>query len=149
MPNSVPMRLFIASLGLCLLFLGSSTLTTWAQCSPDTENPVISGMPNNIVLSADVGNCGATATWTVPTATDNCALMSFVGTASPGAYFAVGNTLVTYTAVDQSGNLSASSFLISVTDDEDPSFDDVPGDITQAADPGACSTAVFWPALSH
>ena len=142
------MRLFIASLGLCLLFLGSSTLTTWAQCSPDTENPVISGMPNNIVLSADVGNCGATATWTVPTATDNCALMSFVGTASPGAYFAVGNTLVTYTAVDQSGNLSASSFLISVTDDEDPSFDDVPGDITQAADPGACSTAVFWPALS-
>ena len=127
------MRVFIASAGLSLLFLGLTSSVLRAQCSPDTENPVITDMPDNIALSADAGDCGATATWAVPNATDNCALMSFVGTAAPGDFFGVGNTLVTYSAMDASGNLSASSFLISVTDDEDPSFDNVPTNITQPA----------------
>ncbi len=105
------MRVFIASAGLSLLFLGLTSSVLRAQCSPDTENPVITDMPDNIALSADAGDCGATATWAVPNATDNCALMSFVGTAAPGDFFGVGNTLVTYSAMDASGNLSASSFL--------------------------------------
>ena len=57
------MRVYIASIGLCLLFLGLIPFALRAQCSPDTETPVITGMPNNIVLSADAGDCGATATW--------------------------------------------------------------------------------------
>ena len=137
------MRVYIASIGLCLLFLGLTPNALRAQCSPDTENPVITGMPNNIVLSADAGDCGATATWTVPTATDNCALMSFVGTAAPGDYFGVGNTLVTYTAMDASGNIAASSFLVSVTDDEDPVFE-TPNDISQTTDSESCSAVVVW-----
>ena len=58
------MRVYIASIGLCLLFLGStSSMLSWAQCSPDTEPPAITGMPTNLVLTADAGDCGATATW--------------------------------------------------------------------------------------
>ncbi|MDA8696135.1 HYR domain-containing protein, partial [Flavobacteriales bacterium] len=71
-------------------------------------------MPSNLVLNADVDDCGATATWDIPTATDNCELMSFVGTAAPGGYFAVGTTIVTYTAMDTSGNLNAQSFSVTV-----------------------------------
>ncbi|MCH1583376.1 MAG: HYR domain-containing protein, partial [Flavobacteriales bacterium] len=138
------MRVFIASAGLCLLFLGSLPSTLLGQCSPDVEKPVIAGMPSNLSLNADADQCGATATWTLPTATDNCNLMSFVGSATPGSYFAVGTTLVTYTAMDASGNLEAESFTITVIDNQDPELDNVPGDITQAADANSCSTSVVW-----
>ena len=101
-------------------------------------------MPTNLVLNADAGDCGATATWSIPTATDNCTLMSFVGTAAPGDYFAVGTTLVTYTAMDSAGNLNAKSFSVTVNDNQDPSFGDPTADITQSADAGTCSTEVYW-----
>ena len=66
------------------------------------------------------GICGAVATWTDPTATDNCGVASFTGTHASGATFAVGTTTVTYTAVDVNGNQSTASFTVTVTDNEDP-----------------------------
>ncbi|MCH1575936.1 MAG: HYR domain-containing protein, partial [Flavobacteriales bacterium] len=101
-------------------------------------------MPSNLVLNADADDCGATASWTIPTAADNCELMSFVGTAAPGGYFAVGTTIVTYTAMDTSGNLNAQSFSVTVIDNQDPTFGAPTPDITQDADAGSCSTEVVW-----
>ena len=41
--------------------------------SPDAQAPVIAGCPANIgPVAMDAGVCGAAASWTAPTVTDNC-----------------------------------------------------------------------------
>ena len=83
-------------------------------------------------------------TWTAPTSSDNCAVASLTSDAAPGDTFPVGTTTVTYTALDIHGNSSTASFNVTVTDDEVPSISGMPANITQAADNGACTTAVTW-----
>lgn len=70
----------------------------------DDEDPVILDCPANI----DV--CGFVATWSEPTAIDNCSIQSFSSTHSSGDTFPLGTTTVTYTATDVSGNTSSCSF---------------------------------------
>jgi gliding motility-associated-like protein len=114
----------------------------------DTEKPVIAGCPSNIVKSNDAGLCSATATWTEPTATDNCtAAGSLVWTKShlPGAVFPVGVTTVTYTVTDAASNTSlACSFTVTVNDTESPIIS-CPSNITQSALLGQASASVVIP----
>ena len=74
----------------------------------------------DITLSNDAGTCSAIATWSEPTAADNCGISAFFGDATSGDIFPVGTTTVTYTASDIHGNISTASFTITVTDDENP-----------------------------
>ena len=54
-------------------------------------------------------------TWNEPTASDNSGVVSLASrTHAPGAFFAVGNTDVTYRFVDGSGNSASCTFTISV-----------------------------------
>src|SRR5674536_201063 len=112
----------------------------------DTEKPVISGCPSNITKANDAGLCSAVASWTEPTATDNCtASGSLVWTKShlPGAVFPVGITTVTYTATDAAGNISkVCSFTVTVNDTEKPVISGCPSNITKANDAGLCSAVV-------
>jgi len=101
-------------------------------------------MPVSLSISSDPGACFANATWTEPTATDNCSVASLSSTHSPGDLFAIGTTLVTYTAVDPSGNSSTASFSVTVTDDEDPVLT-VGADITVPPTPGSCIADVTVP----
>ena len=54
----------------------------------------------------DAGVCGASASWTAPTVTDNCPGATIAQTAGPssGSLFPAGVTTVTYTATDAPGN---------------------------------------------
>jgi len=63
--------------------------------------PVISGISSNIVATAAAGTCGATVTWTAPTAADDqsCAT-TLTSNFNSGDTFPVGVTTVTYTATD-------------------------------------------------
>ena len=72
----------------------------------DNIHPVISNCPSNITVNAGAA-CSATATWTVPTAEDNCAGYALVRTAgpAPGSTFPLGTTNVIYTATDASGTV--------------------------------------------
>ena len=72
----------------------------------DNTEPTISGCPSNITVNTGSGNtqCSQTASWTAPTATDNCGIASFASSHNPGAAFPVGTTTVTYTATDVNGN---------------------------------------------
>ena len=80
----------------------------------DSGPPVISGCPSDIVVTADA-SCQAAVTWIDPTATDNCGLASFTSTGgAAGSFFAVGQHTITYTAIDNCGNTSTCSFLITV-----------------------------------
>src|SRR6478672_11283504 len=111
-----------------LLSLGPNTITCTATDSGglqatgsfqitvvDTTDPVLHGMPGDVALTTtDPG--GATLTYTSPTATDivdgaptvQCAPVS-------GSIVPVGDTPVTCTATDASGNTAAASFAVHVT----------------------------------
>ena len=105
----------------CVITLNSS-LTVIVN---DTLYPVINNSPNNITKYSESGNnttCEQLVTWTAPTATDNCAVSSFTSNYSSGASFPVGNTTVTYTAVDNNGNVTTSSFVVTVVDNTTPQF---------------------------
>ena len=138
------MRAFIASVGLCLISLVATTSIGFAQCSPDTESPTISNMPNDTTLTAEAGLCGATVSWTIPTAADNCELLTFTANQVPGDFYAVGITTVTYTAMDTEGNMAAASFTITITDDEDAAITDMPANINLSNDAGVCSAVATW-----
>ena len=125
---------------------GNQTTSSFTVTVTDDEAPAIAGMPTNINISNDAGICGAVATWTDPTATDNCGVASFTGTHASGATFAVGTTTVTYTAVDVNGNQSTASFTVTVTDNEDPAISGTPTDMTVSNDAGQCSAVVTWTA---
>ena len=60
------------------------------------------------------------ATWTAPTASDNCGVISFTSTHSSGATFPVGTTTVTYTAEDAAGHETICSFTVTVQDNTPP-----------------------------
>ena len=91
----------------------------------DNQAPVFSNCPANITVYTGPGSttCNQTATWTPPTATDNCnPTVNITSTHNPGATFPLGTTTVTYTATDGSGNSATCSFTVTVIDNTPPTF---------------------------
>ena len=140
------MRPLNAFAGFCLFMASAMFSTVSAQCPPDTEAPVISDMPAPITMTAEPGLCGATVTWAIPQATDNCEVTSFSADQVPNDFYSVGITTVNYTAMDADGNMAAASFTITITDDENPSISGMPDDISVNNDSGNCSAVVTWTA---
>ncbi len=87
----------------------------------DDENPVIVGCPAPITQNSDLGDCGAIVSWVVPSFTDNCEA-SIIGTTSPGTYFPVGVSSVSYAVIDNAGNQAICTFSITVVDAEAPAI---------------------------
>ena len=113
----------------------------------DNEAPVFAACPMDQTISVIAGTCAATATWTAPTASDNCTAsgsLTISESHMPGASFPVGATLVTYSTTDAAGNPGSCTFTITVLDDEDPVFAGCPADITMNNDPGQCTAQVTW-----
>lgn len=110
----------------------------------DNELPVISSMPIDTTIGSDVGECGGTYTWTLPIASDNCTVTSFISTDSIGTLFPVGTTTVTYIATDASGNVQTASFDVTVVDDLLPSFSSFPSNISMGSTIGLCGANVTW-----
>ncbi len=123
---------------------GNITTASFTVTVSDNESPVISGTPANISVSAAPGTCSTIVSWTEPTASDNGVLVSFTSTHLPGETFSVGSTTVTYSALDDSFNVTTASFLVTVTDDESPVFTGTPAPISISAAPGTCANSVSW-----
>jgi ELWxxDGT repeat protein len=82
-------------------------------CDTDRIAPVFQSCPQNINLIT--AGSTATATWTTPTATDNCTTPPSVSSNyTSGSVFGLGTTTVTYTATDAKGNTARCSFTIQV-----------------------------------
>jgi HYR domain len=105
---------------------GNTSTCSFTVTVVDNTKPLIAGCPANISVNTGAGRttCDQTATWTEPTATDNCtAAGSLIRTRShaPGSIFPVGVTTVTYTFADAAGNVSLPcSFTVTVTDNTAP-----------------------------
>ena len=90
------------------------TATQSASLTLDSTPPSIT-CPANITVEATCPS-GAIATYTAPVGTDNCPGATTVRTAGPasGSIFPIGNTTVTYTTTDSSGNSTSCSFTVTV-----------------------------------
>ncbi|MES9739726.1 HYR domain-containing protein [Peribacillus frigoritolerans] len=120
--------------------------------------------PPDITVNNDPGQCSAEVTYT-GTATDDCSGIASVtcthnGTSTTQTFpgnplevtytmtetFPVGTTMVTCTATDAAGSISAPcSFTVTVNDTEPPVIT-CPADITVSNDPGQCGAIVTYPA---
>ena len=80
----------------------------------DRENPVISNMPSNTVQPTDTDMPTAIVNWDEPSGADNSGFQILTSSHSPGASFLIGDTDVTYSAIDSSGNTVSSMFTVTV-----------------------------------
>ncbi len=87
----------------------------------DTQDPVVV-CPEDIEVNNDLGKCGAVVEYSIDDPTDNCpgVEMKLTEGLESGEFFPVGETIVTYTAVDASGNTASCSFTVTVKDVEPP-----------------------------
>src|SRR5207248_2357844 len=102
---------------------GNSSTCTFHVTVTDNTPPAISGCPSDITVVTGPGrtSCDQTASWTAPTASDNCGGTVTVSTNhSPGSLFSKGTTTVTYTFTDSHGNSSTCSFKVIVVDNTVP-----------------------------
>ena len=77
-------------------------------------NPVISHVPSGIIQSTDPGLPTASVTWNAPIASDNSEDVTLTSNFKSGDSFPIGETEVTYEAVDPSGNHVTVEFVITV-----------------------------------
>lgn len=81
----------------------------------DTTDPVIESCPTNIIRTLELGLSGIIIMWMEPTATDISGIVTLVSRShAPGTLFQVGDTIVTYTFRDPSGNEARCIFLVTV-----------------------------------
>jgi hypothetical protein len=121
------------------------TVTVINPCLNDTTRPVIANCPANIAKTTS--DSIATATWTLPTATDNCSTPTLVSTHNSGATFRLGATTVTYTATDAKNNKATCSFVVTVTnpcltDTVKPTIVNCPANIVKAT--ATTSSTATW-----
>ena len=108
----------------------------------DTGNPVVV-CPDDIVSPTDAGQCGANVFWNPPVAGDNCGAQVMSQTHTPGDFFGIGTTTVTYVIQDAAGNMTECSFDITVEDTEAPVVV-CPSDILVTFDNRDCDAVVTW-----
>ena len=125
------------------------TVTLSNPCANDITPPVISNCPQNISLTT-IGTT-AVATWTAPTATDNCSTPSVTSNFASGASFPIGTTTVSYIARDASNNVAECRFTVTVsridpclTDVIPPVFSNCPQNISVTT-MGTSAVAVWTP----
>jgi len=91
----------------------SATCMQWVKIF-DTTLPKLNSCPGDQIVEA-TNDDGAEATWPLPTAIDNCpGDIIWISSHNPGDFFLLGETEVTYTGFDQSGNSVECTFIIKV-----------------------------------
>jgi gliding motility-associated-like protein len=111
--------------------------------SADLTPPVIT-CPSNVIQNAPQGSCVATVDIPEAIATDGCSGVDTIFRTPAGNVFNAGNTTVTFTAVDNSGNSSTCTMVVTVVASTIPVISNCPSGQTVSADPQACGAIVTW-----
>lgn len=122
---------------------GMSTSCSFTVSIVDDTTPAIA-CPDNITEAIDPALNGAIVTWTPAFGSDNCPF-DLTCTSNPGDFFSPGTTVVVCNIVDENGNANSCNFTVTVTDCDQPVFDNCPMDIEVNNDPGVCGAIVTWP----
>ncbi|WP_274475915.1 HYR domain-containing protein [Mangrovimonas aestuarii] len=118
------------------------TIFNWTV-NEDTEAPIITNCPTDLIFSSGGNLCNAVAPIVPPSATDNCSTnLNILGIRSDTLPltdpFPLGVTIITWTATDDSGNTSLECVQnIEVIDNESPEIN-CPPEIIQSSDIGLC-----------
>ena len=94
-----------------------------AQCEfaitiDDVEDPVFVDCPETVSADVETGQWGAHVEWVEPQVIDNCEVALMTSSHQSGNFFVVGETTVTYTAIDVHGNSSTCSFNVVIAPPE-------------------------------
>jgi gliding motility-associated-like protein len=92
---------------------GNTARYTFNVTVKSAAAPVFSNCPSDVLIKTTELS-GAEAMWEPPVASDDCEVPVITASHDPGTPFPVGNTTVTYTAIDQSGNSTTCNFTVSV-----------------------------------
>ncbi|XP_071824175.1 uncharacterized protein [Apostichopus japonicus] len=113
----------------------------------DTMPPVITGCPNMASTTVELGINAGVVTWIEPTATDfsGVAVLSTSGGVT-GDMFPVGQTVVMYTFVDNSGNAAVCTIIVTVgtVDTRSPDISGCPTNEVEQVELGTPGTTVTW-----
>ena len=129
---------------------GSGNTATAAQVVTVVDNidPVVV-CPSDFTAYSAADSTLTSVSWTAATATDNCTIDTVYSDIQIGDYLPLGSTVVTYVAIDGSGNTDTCSFTITVVDTVSPVITNCPGDITQNNDLDSCGAVVNWTAPTY
>ncbi|MFN3999033.1 CARDB domain-containing protein [Algoriphagus sp.] len=117
---------------------GNTETATQLVIVNDTEKPTITA-PAPVTVSTDAGVCEASnVILGTPVTDDNCSVAD-VSNDAP-AVFPIGETLVTWTVEDASGNTETATQLVTVNDVEKPTIT-APEPVTVSTDPGVCEAS--------
>ena len=99
---------------------GNSSTRTQTVTVIDVTVP---SLTTPVAMTASAGaNCTATISLTAPIAADNCTVASLTNNAPAGGIFPIGDTLVTWTAIDASGNIVTAIQSVTVVDTTAPTI---------------------------
>ncbi|XP_072039523.1 uncharacterized protein [Amphiura filiformis] len=80
----------------------------------DDEIPCILSRPGDQSTCTDSEQATARVTWREPTVTDNAGVFTVTSNYASGSNFPLGDSTVTYTIVDASGNTNTFSFIVTI-----------------------------------
>ncbi len=129
-----------------------STHSFTVTVNADAQVPDLANLPAdqlNVPMDADA--CGATITFSDPTATDNCdATVTVIRTDATGLnsgdLFPAGSTTISYSATDAASNVSTHSFTVTVNADaQAPDLANLPADqLNVPMDADACGATITF-----
>jgi hypothetical protein len=92
------------------------------------ELTFVAACPSTVYVSTSASSCDAVVQYTLPTATDNCAVIGPNLTMGPesGSTVALGNSSVTYATQDEAGHISTCTFAVVVQDTIPPEISTYP-----------------------
>ncbi|WP_217179230.1 HYR domain-containing protein [Gillisia limnaea] len=122
---------------------GNTSTVSFDVIVVDNEDPAIT-CPANVNQTTEAGESFAIVTFEDATATDNCdVIVEQTAGLTSGSQFPIGESTVTFTATDASGNTSSCSFTITITDNDPPTIV-CPANIDMDVDAGICGAVVSF-----
>lgn len=112
----------------------------------DNNAPVFDKCPDDLTVETAMDTCGAFPSWATPNATDDCDTdgIDIFADYESGGFLPVGTTLVTYSAVDNVGNIGTCTFFVTVSENIPPVITGCPNDIIIELPPNKCDSLVTW-----
>jgi len=107
--------------------------------------PQLSNCPSDVTVGITTAGCSTAVTWDPPTGLNPCdgSALTVLASDTSGTVFPLGDSTVTFTTFNQSGDTTTCSFIITVRDSLAPVFIDCPSmPLTFQTDSALCTATV-------